>query len=537
MSKMEMKYTRGNSFNKPRLSVEEKTALRERRMSNYEGTTASMPLCIFNLMNAILGSGILGLANAVRNLGVALFSIMLVAVSGLAFNSIRLLVDMCDYTGNSSYEAIGKAAFGTGGKIVTILNIFIHTLGAMCSFLFIVKYELPEVIRVIVGADECATDWYLNGDILMIMVTVIVIMPLAAARNIGFLGYTSGFAMLCMIFFTCVIVAEKFIIPCPIRANATMVDTNVTQPTIIETYSNVTPSNDNVINEVCHSRTSDIFVEFEEGLQSQTCDVKVVTWNNKSAYAMPTMVFAFQCHASVLPIYTELTNPTKGRMLKVAAISITNVFLLYFLAAVFGYLTFYSAVGPELLLMYSAYDPTNAIILISRIMVLICVIFSTPLLHYPARKSIVMLLFENKPFSWIRHIVIMLIILTTTNILVIFVPTIREVFGFAGATCASMLVIILPSLFYLRIGPGRLLSTKKIICLVLVVIGVGFMILSMALIIAGWIAVIIDLIHNDYDVIIKSTVMLIVTEQRNKEQTKNIVTSQCHVRVVQSHQP
>uniref|UniRef100_F6XFM9 Probable sodium-coupled neutral amino acid transporter 6 n=1 Tax=Ciona intestinalis TaxID=7719 RepID=F6XFM9_CIOIN len=467
-------------------------------MSNYEGTTASMPLCIFNLMNAILGSGILGLANAVRNLGVALFSIMLVAVSGLAFNSIRLLVDMCDYTGNSSYEAIGKAAFGTGGKIVTILNIFIHTLGAMCSFLFIVKYELPEVIRVIVGADECATDWYLNGDILMIMVTVIIIMPLAAARNIGFLGYTSGFAMLCMIFFTCVIVAEKFIIPCPIRVNETMVDTNVTQPTIIalsnncfyvtESYSNVTHSNDDVITEVCHSRTSDIFVEFEEGLRSQTCDVKVVTWNNKSAYAMPTMVFAFQCHASVLPIYTELTNPTKGRMLKVAAISIINVFLLYFLAAVLGYLTFYSAVGPELLLMYSAYDPTNVIILISRIMVLICVIFSTPLLHYPARKSIVMLLFENKPFSWIRHIVIMLIILTTTNILVIFVPTIREVFGFAGATCASMLVIILPSLFYLRIGPGHLLSTKKIICLVLVVIGVGFMILSMALIIAGWIA-------------------------------------------------
>ena len=35
--------------------------------------------------------------------------------------------------------------------------------------------------------------------------------------------------------------------------------------------------------------------------------------------------------------------------------------------------------------MYSAYDPTNAVILVSRIMVLICVIFSTPLLHYPVR--------------------------------------------------------------------------------------------------------------------------------------------------------
>ncbi|XP_076821031.1 putative sodium-coupled neutral amino acid transporter 6 [Clavelina lepadiformis] len=480
MSKIEMKYTKG-SFSKGRPSQEELTILRERRMSQYEGKTASMPLCIFNLMNAILGSGILGLANAVANLGIALFTGMLVAVAVLAFNSIRLLIEMCDYTGNSSYEAIGKAAFGLGGKVVTILNIFIHTMGAMCSFLFIVKYELPEVIRVLVGAGPCDEAWYLNGDILTIMVTVIIIMPLAAARNIGFLGYTSGFAMACMIFFTGVIIAERWIIPCPIRNNTIEISTNTSDDAVgvTEDYHNH--------NETCSSQTSDIHREFEEGLAHQTCDAKIITWNSLSAYAIPTMVFAFQCHASVLPIYTELTNPTAKRMHKVAVISILNVFVLYFLAALFGYLTFYSAVGPELLLMYSAYDPTNIVILISRLMVLCCVIFSTPLLHYPARKSLIMLFFENKPFSWITHLGIMIVLLTTTNILVIYVPTIREVFGFAGATCASMLVIILPSLFYLRLGPGPLLSSRKLVPLLLVVIGFGFMVMSMALIIMEWI--------------------------------------------------
>ena len=44
---------------------------------------------------------------------------------------------------------------------------------------------------------------------------------------------------------------------------------------------------------------------------------------------------------------------------------------------------FSDATGAELLLMYSAYDPKNAVILVSRLMVLVCVIFSTPLLHYP----------------------------------------------------------------------------------------------------------------------------------------------------------
>lgn len=49
------------------------------------------------------------------------------------------------------------------------------------------------------------------------------------------------------------------------------------------------------------------------------------------------------------------------------------------------------------------------------------------------------------------------------DVLVIFVPTIREVFGFIGATSASMLVIILPSLFYIRLGEDSITSPKKIV--------------------------------------------------------------------------
>lgn len=47
--------------------------------------------------------------------------------------------------------------------------------------------------------------WYTNGDCLVILITLVVIVPLAAAKNIGFLGYTSGFAMCCMILFTGVV--------------------------------------------------------------------------------------------------------------------------------------------------------------------------------------------------------------------------------------------------------------------------------------------------------------------------------------------
>merc|ERR1739848_241748 len=50
-------------------------------------------------MNAILGSGILGLAYAVKSLGLMLYIVMLIGVAGLAFYAITLLLDMCEITG------------------------------------------------------------------------------------------------------------------------------------------------------------------------------------------------------------------------------------------------------------------------------------------------------------------------------------------------------------------------------------------------------------------------------------------------------
>lgn len=48
------------------------------------------------------------------------------------------------------------------------------------------------------------------------------------------------------------------------------------------------------------------------------------------------------------------------------------------------------------------------------------------------RSSIITLLFSGREFSWIRHMVIAAGILAFNNLLVIFVPTIRDIFGFIG---------------------------------------------------------------------------------------------------------
>ena len=90
---------------------------------------------IFNLMNAIVGAGMLSLSFAVKvreksdlstyfkSLGLLVYGIMLIVVGIVAFYSIVLLLRMCDITGHRSYEEIAHAAFGKSGMNFVVICI------------------------------------------------------------------------------------------------------------------------------------------------------------------------------------------------------------------------------------------------------------------------------------------------------------------------------------------------------------------------------------------------------------------------------
>ncbi|GAA6079890.1 probable sodium-coupled neutral amino acid transporter 6 isoform X1, partial [Tachysurus ichikawai] len=92
-------------------------------------TASSFMFSVFNLMNAIMGSGILGLAYAMANTGVVGFSILLLLVSSLAAFSIHLLLTLCDQTGVTSYEGLGERAFNKAGKVLVAFTILIQNIG------------------------------------------------------------------------------------------------------------------------------------------------------------------------------------------------------------------------------------------------------------------------------------------------------------------------------------------------------------------------------------------------------------------------
>ncbi|XP_073476066.1 sodium-coupled neutral amino acid transporter 4 [Aquarana catesbeiana] len=477
-----------------------KKKLDEYADEHHPGTT-SFGMSVFNLSNAIMGSGILGLSYAMANTGIILFVVLLLGVAILSLYSVHLLLKTAKEGGSLIYEKLGEKAFGWPGKYTAFISITMQNIGAMSSYLFIVKYELPEVIKTFMRLEENSGEWYLNGNYLVIFVSIGVILPLSMLKNLGYLGYTSGFSLSCMVFFVSVVIYKKTQIPCPLplldphQGNLTSNNTYHLHPLMIQNYT--IDSGVNFMMDYNQGETAGIgehkdnthgsVVEIEAH-RDEKCKPKLFVFNSQTAYAIPILAFAFVCHPEVLPIYSELKSRSRRKMQTVSNLSITAMLVMYLFAALFGYLTFYGEVQDELLHTYTKVYRFDTLLLCVRLAVLVAVTLTVPIVLFPIRSSLTTLLFPGRPFSLLRHFLIAFILLAFNNTLVIFVPTIKDIFGFIGASAATNLIFILPAAFYLRIvkkEPFR--SPQKIGALVFLIVGVIFMIGSMGLLISDWI--------------------------------------------------
>uniref|UniRef100_H0Z6T5 Solute carrier family 38 member 1 n=1 Tax=Taeniopygia guttata TaxID=59729 RepID=H0Z6T5_TAEGU len=388
--------------------------LEKKKCDEYIPGTTSLGMSVFNLSNAIMGSGILGLAFALANTGILLFLLLLVSVTLLSIYSIHLLLVCSKETaGCMVYEKLGEQIFGTPGRMIVFGSTSLQNVG-----------------------------------VLVVTVTFCIILPLCLLKNLGYLGYTSGFSLSCMVFFLVVVIYKKFQIPCDGQGlNA----------------------------------TSSILSNSSE----HTCKPKYVIFNSKTVYALPTIAFAFVCHPSVLPIYSELKDRSQKKMQLVSNISFFAMFLMYFMTAIFGYLTFYENVQSDLLHKYQSKD--DILILTVRLAVIVAVILTVPVLFFTVRSSLFEMARKTK-FDLCRHVLVTFVLLVIINLLVIFIPSMKDIFGVVGVTSANMLIFILPSSLYLKITQqdGSKL-TQRIWASLFLALGVLFSLVSIPLVIYDWV--------------------------------------------------
>ncbi|KAG8511785.1 putative sodium-coupled neutral amino acid transporter 6 [Galemys pyrenaicus] len=206
------------------------------------------------------------------------------------------------------------------------------------------------------------------------------------------------------------------------------------------------------------------------------------------------------------------------RMQNVTNTAIALSFLIYFVSALFGYLTFYDKVASELLQGYSKYLPHDFVVMTVKLCILFAVLLTVPLIHFPARKALMMMFFSNFAFSWIPHFLVTLALNIIIVLLAIYVPDIRNVFGLVGkfsiskgpynkmdktfvqshhslffprllkgSSTSTCLIFVFPGLFYLKLSREDFLSWKKFGACVLLIFGILVGSFSFALIIFDWI--------------------------------------------------
>ena len=150
-------------------NIKHKLPVVQERKSSLLGCTA-------NLINAIIGSGIVGIPYAIRNAGFVAGIVLIMGCAVLTDKSLRLLVATAKHVNAPSYETLAEAAFGrTWGFGFIAVNMFIMAYGAMLSYLMIIK----DTFAVACGVAPEETH---IKQALLCVISLLIVVPLSSQR-------------------------------------------------------------------------------------------------------------------------------------------------------------------------------------------------------------------------------------------------------------------------------------------------------------------------------------------------------------------
>jgi sodium-coupled neutral amino acid transporter 11 len=141
--------------------------------------------CSANLINAIVGSGIVGLPYAIQQAGFVAGIGLVILCSILTEKSLRLLLETAKHAHVPSYETVAEAAFGRFGFLFVAINMFIMAYGAMLSYLMIVK----DTFAIVLGVEP---DNFPMKRAILFIISVTVMVPLSSQRDMADLAKTSS---------------------------------------------------------------------------------------------------------------------------------------------------------------------------------------------------------------------------------------------------------------------------------------------------------------------------------------------------------
>ncbi|XP_053147324.1 putative sodium-coupled neutral amino acid transporter 11 isoform X1 [Hemicordylus capensis] len=363
---------------------------------NKQGTS-NRSTAAFNIINSIIGSGIIGLPYALRQAGFPLGILLLLFVGYITDYSIILLIKGGNLAGTNSYQALVNKTYGYIGYLILSVLQFLYPFIAMISYNIITGDTLTKVFQRIPGVDQ--DNLLIGRHVIILCVTIIFTLPLSLYRNISKLGKVSFISLI----LTVVIVVVGII-----RAI---------------TFSSQVPETENAW----------VFAK------------------PNAVQAIGVMSFAFICHHNSFLIYDSLKEPTLSNWTRITHVSVSFAVFVSLVFATCGYVTFRGYTEGDI---FENFCRDDDLATFGRFCYGITVILTFPLECFVTREVIANVFF-NGNLTAICHVALTVVIVAVATSISLVYDCLGIVLELNGVLSATPLVFILPAACYLKLSEER----------------------------------------------------------------------------------
>jgi sodium-coupled neutral amino acid transporter 11 len=146
-----------------------------------------------NLVNSIVGAGIIGIPYALKQSGLVAGILLLILVAYLTDKSLKIIVGLASFHPQlkfrdvRTFEDLASYPFGKIGSNFILINMFVMAYGAMVAYLLIIKDTVPHILGV---------DSRITRTLIMVATSITVMVPLSMQRDMASLAITSIFSVL-----------------------------------------------------------------------------------------------------------------------------------------------------------------------------------------------------------------------------------------------------------------------------------------------------------------------------------------------------
>eukprot|EP00158_Paraphelidium_tribonemae_P007889 Partr_v1_DN28387_c0_g1_i2_m78347 putative Solute carrier family 38, member 11 len=369
--------------------------------------TSTMPQAVINVVNSVLGAGIIGMPFALDEAGFFMGIFCLLAIAGVVNWTLRILIRSAKLSGRTSYQELAEFCFGVAGfRFISVFQ-FMFAFGGMSAYLVIVGDTLPLVFRKGLSDDPSGFMVFLTSRrLVLILSTLCVIFPLSLYRDITKLAKTSAFAL----------VSLFFILLCIIF---------------------VGPRQDESLREVA----------------------KLDFIRPNFLQAIGVISFAFVCHHNSFLIYGSLQKPTLDRW-GATTHWFTSISCFFSLClAIPGYLIFGDKVEGNIL---NNFSHDSGIMTFARFLFGLNMFTTFPLECFVCREVITNYFFRGQHLSYKQHFLMTAALTACCLMIALITCNFGFVLEFTGGFSASFLGYVLPCACFLKVSSSKVLSKKNI---------------------------------------------------------------------------